>query len=120
MATQMSMELAYDLATDPDLQRALENVVVLLVPGMNPDGLDITRDWWMRTRQTEHEGSAMPWLYHHYVGHDNNRDFFMITQPETQAASRVLYHEWFPQVVFDVHQMGNRGGASSSRRSRTR
>jgi hypothetical protein len=109
MATQMSMELAHDLATDPALQRALENVVVLLVPGMNPDGLDITRDWWLRTRQTDHDGSAMPWLYHHYVGHDNNRDFFMITQPETQAATRVLYQEWFPQVVFDVHQMGNRG-----------
>ncbi len=109
MATQMAMELAHDLATDPALQRSLENVVVLLVPGMNPDGLDITRDWWLRTRQTEHEGTSMPWLYHHYVGHDNNRDFFMVTQPETQAATRVLYEEWFPQVVFDVHQMGNRG-----------
>jgi hypothetical protein len=109
MATQMAMELAHDLATDAALQRSLENVVVLLVPGMNPDGLDITRDWWLRTRQTEHEGAAMPWLYHHYVGHDNNRDFFMVTQPETQAATRVLYEQWFPQVVFDVHQMGNRG-----------
>jgi hypothetical protein len=109
MATQMSMELAHDLATDPALQRALESVVVLLVPGMNPDGLDITRDWWLRTRGTPHAGTAMPWLYHHYVGHDNNRDFFMVTQPETQAVTRVLYQEWFPQVVFDVHQMGNRG-----------
>ncbi|CAN5796000.1 M14 family metallopeptidase [soil metagenome] len=109
MATQMSMELAYDLATESSLQSALRNVVVLLVPGMNPDGLDITRDWWMRTRNTPQEGAAMPWLYHHYVGHDNNRDFFMITQPETRAATRVLYEEWFPQVVFDVHQMGNRG-----------
>jgi hypothetical protein len=109
MATQMSMELAYDLATDSTLQRSLRNIVVLLVPGMNPDGLDITRDWWLRTRQTPHEGAAMPWLYHHYVGHDNNRDFFMVTQPETRAATRVLYHEWFPQVVFDVHQMGNQG-----------
>src|SRR5690606_31692638 len=88
MATQMSMELAHDLASDPALQQRLENVVVLLVPGMNPDGLDITRDWWMRTRNTEHSGTSMPWLYHHFVGHDNNRDFFMVTQPETQAATR--------------------------------
>ncbi|MEX2584096.1 MAG: M14 family metallopeptidase [Gemmatimonadota bacterium] len=110
MATQMSMQLAYDLASDPGLTRALENVVVLLVPGMNPDGLDITRDWWLRTRQTEHEGASMPWLYHHYVGHDNNRDFFMVTQSETEAVTRVLYEEWFPQVVYDVHQMGS-GGA---------
>ncbi|HEX2187354.1 MAG TPA: M14 family metallopeptidase [Longimicrobiaceae bacterium] len=109
MVTQMSMELAHDLATDAELGRALQDVVVLLVPGMNPDGLDITRDWWLRTRNTPASGAAMPWLYHHYVGHDNNRDFFMVTQPETEAVTRVLYERWFPQVVYDVHQMGNRG-----------
>jgi hypothetical protein len=109
MGTQMAMEFAYDLVTDAVLGRALDDVVVLLVPGMNPDGLDITRDWWLRTRQTAQEGAPMPWLYHHYTGHDNNRDFFMITQPETRAVTRVLYERWFPQVVWDVHQMGNRG-----------
>ncbi len=109
MATQMSMELAYDLATDPELQESLENVVMVIVPGMNPDGLDITRNWWLRTRNTEYEDARMPWLYHYYTGHDNNRDFYMATQPETQAVTRVLYHEWFPQVVYDVHQMGNDG-----------
>ncbi|MBA4156199.1 MAG: peptidase M14 [Gemmatimonadetes bacterium] len=109
MATQMSMDLAHQLATDPEYARALENVVVLLVPGMNPDGLDITRDWFMRTRGTPHAEASMPWLYHHYTGHDNNRDFFMITQPETRAVTQVLYERWFPQVVWDVHQMGNRG-----------
>ncbi|HET7274802.1 MAG TPA: M14 metallopeptidase family protein [Longimicrobiaceae bacterium] len=109
MATQMSMELAYDLATDPAMAPALEDVVLVLVPGMNPDGLDITRSWWLETRNTEFEGARMPWLYHFYTGHDNNRDFFMATQPETQAVTRVLYKEWFPQVVYDVHQMGNDG-----------
>jgi hypothetical protein len=109
MATQMAMELAHELVTDAALTRALEDLVVLLVPGMNPDGLDITRDWWLRTRGTAHDGAPMPWLYHHYTGHDNNRDFFMVTQPETQAVTRVLYEQWFPQVVWDVHQMGNRG-----------
>ena len=109
MATQMAMELAHTLVTDTVLVRALDDVVVLLVPSMNPDGLDITRDWWLRTRGTEHAGASMPWLYHHYAGHDNNRDFFMVTQPETRAVTRVLYGEWFPEVVYDVHQMGNRG-----------
>lgn len=108
MATQMSMELAHTLVTDPSLRKALEDVVVILVPAMNPDGLDITREWWLRTRGTEYAGSPMPWLYHHYTGHDNNRDFFMVTQPETRAVTRLLYEEWFPQVVYDVHQMGNR------------
>jgi hypothetical protein len=107
MATQTAMEFAWELATDPAHARALEDVVVLLVPGMNPDGLDITRDWFLRTRQTEHATAPMPWLYHHYTGHDNNRDFFMITQPETRAVTDVLYRQWFPQVVWDVHQMGN-------------
>jgi len=109
MATQMSMELAHDLVTDPALVRALDDVVVLLVPGLNPDGLDITREWWLRTRGTPHAGTTMPWLYHHYAGHDSNRDFFMVTQPETRAVTRILYEEWFPQVVYDVHQMGNTG-----------
>lgn len=109
MATQMSMELAWELATAPEHARALEDVVVLLVPGMNPDGLDITRDWFYRIRGTPHANAPMPWLYHHYTGHDNNRDFFMITQPETRAVTDVLYRQWFPQVVWDVHQMGNRG-----------
>jgi hypothetical protein len=79
------------------------------VPGMNPDGLDIVRGWFLRTRGTPHAGAPLPWLYHHYTGHDNNRDFFMITQPETRAVSRVLYERWFPSVVWDVHQFGNRG-----------
>ena len=96
MATQMSMELAHQLATDATLAPALENVVVLLVPGMNPDGLDITRDWWLRTRGTPNDGAPMPWLYHYYTGHDNNRDFFMVTQPETQAVTRVLYERVVP------------------------
>ncbi|MDQ3555815.1 MAG: M14 family metallopeptidase, partial [Gemmatimonadota bacterium] len=109
MATQMSMELAHGLATDPEMAALLDSVVVLLVPGMNPDGLDLVRGWYLQTRDTPFARSPMPWMYHHYTGHDNNRDFFMITQPETRAVSDVLYRDWFPHVVFDVHQMGNRG-----------
>ena len=62
-----------------------------------------------RTSARSYEGGRMPWLYHHYVGHDNNRDWFMLTQKETQAVTRAVYHEWFPQVWLDEHQMGSTG-----------
>ena len=51
----------------------------------------------------------MPWLYQKYTGHDNNRDWFMLTQIETQIVTPILYEEWFPEVIYDVHEMSNRG-----------
>ncbi len=60
-----------------------------------------------RTRQADHDG--LPVLYQKYVGHDNNRDFYMVTQPETEAISRVMYREWFPQIVYNHHQTGPAG-----------
>jgi hypothetical protein len=109
MGTQMAVELAHELATADQHASALDDVIVLLVPSMNPDGLEITRDWFLRTRETEHAAAPMPWLYHHYTGHDNNRDFYMVTQPETEAVTRLLYQRWFPLLVWDVHEMGNLG-----------
>jgi hypothetical protein len=108
-ASQMAMELAWRLASDSALGRALRDVVVLLVPSANPDGVDIVGDWYRETRGTAYDGTAPPWLYHPYVGHDNNRDFFMLTQVETRHLTRTLYREWFPAVVYDVHQMGSTG-----------
>ena len=108
-ASQMSLELAYRLATDSALGAALRDVVVLLVPSANPDGIDIVGDWYRRTKGTPFDGSSPPWLYHPYVGHDNNRDWFMLTQPETRHLTRVLYELWFPEVVYDIHQMGGNG-----------
>jgi hypothetical protein len=108
-ASQMSMELAHRLVTDSALGEALRNVVVLLVPSANPDGVDIVGDWYRESRFTPWDGTAPPWLYHPYVGHDNNRDWFMLTQVETRLLSRVLYREWFPEVVWDVHQMRTDG-----------
>jgi hypothetical protein len=72
-SSQGVMELAYTLATDPQLAATLEDVVVLLIPSMNPDGQQMVSDWYERTLGTAYEGSGMPWLYHYYVGHDNNR-----------------------------------------------
>ena len=110
-SSQMSMEFAYEFATtdSPRIQEILENVIILLIPSANPDGLDIVVDWYNRTVSTPYEGSEIPWLYHKYTGHDNNRDWFMLTQIETQLLTRVLYEEWFPEVVYDVHEMSYRG-----------
>jgi hypothetical protein len=110
-SSQMSMELAYQLATaDTSQVRAiLENIIILLIPSANPDGLNMVIDWYNRTVDTPYEGAPMPWLYHKYTGHDNNRDWFMLTQVETQILTKILYEEWFPEVIYDVHQMGNSG-----------
>ena len=110
-SSQMSMELAYQLATEntPKIKEILDNTILLLIPSANPDGLNMVVDWYERTVNTPYEGAQMPWLYHKYTGHDNNRDWFMLTQIETQLVTQILYEEWFPQVVYDVHQMGNRG-----------
>jgi len=108
-ASQMAMELAWRLVTDAAEAPLLAHVVVLLVPSANPDGIDIVADWYRRTRGTPYDGSSPPWLFHPYVGHDNNRDWYMLTQPETRYLTRVLYHDWFPEVVYDVHQMGGNG-----------
>lgn len=110
-ASQMSMELAYRLASDssPDIKKILSQVILLLIPSANPDGIDLVTDWYYRTLGTPYEGSSMPWLYHYYTGHDNNRDWFMLTQKETQLMAKVLYQEWFPLLVYDVHQMGSTG-----------
>jgi hypothetical protein len=108
-SSQGVMELAYSLATERDMQTALQNVVAILLPSVNPDGQQMVTEWYARTLGTPYEGTGMPWLYHPYVGHDNNRDFFMLTQVESRMVNDLLYQEWFPEIVYDIHQMGNRG-----------
>jgi len=110
-SSQMAMEWAYALATanDDETKRRLDNVVLLLVPSLNPDGQIMVTDWYRKYVGTKYEGGRLPGLYHHYAGHDNNRDWFMLTQVETQELSRAIYHEWYPQVFVDEHQMGTDG-----------
>jgi hypothetical protein len=110
-ASQMAMEWVHALATaqDDETKRRLDRVVLLLVPSLNPDGSVLEVDWYRKQLGTRYEGSRMPWLYHHYVGHDNNRDWFMLTQAETRAMSHAVYHRWFPQIWLDEHQMGSTG-----------
>lgn len=111
VASQMSMQLAYELATaqDPETREILENTILLLIPSPNPDGIDIVADWYRKTLGTPYEGKEPPELYHHYAGHDDNRDWFMLNLKETQLVTRLLWHEWFPQIVYDVHQQGANG-----------
>jgi hypothetical protein len=111
VASQMSMQLAYELASaeDPETREILQNTILLLIPSPNPDGIDIVADWYRKTLNTPYEGKEPPELYHHYAGHDDNRDWFMLNLKETQLITRLLWHEWFPQIVYDVHQQGSNG-----------
>lgn len=108
VASQMSMNLAYELATatDAGTKEILDNTILLLIPSSNPDGIQIVADWYRKTLGTKYEGTSPPELYHHYAGHDDNRDWFMMNLKETQAITRLFWHEWFPQIVYDVHQQG--------------
>ena len=111
-ASQMSMEMAYNLVSGdtPRIREILEKTIILLVPSANPDGQHLVADWYDSTIGTPWEGRAsMPRLYQWYAGHDNNRDWFMLNLKETRYTTKVLYEEWFPTIVWDVHQMGNQG-----------
>ncbi|HSK09704.1 MAG TPA: M14 metallopeptidase family protein, partial [Vicinamibacterales bacterium] len=110
-ATQMALELVHRLATEdsPLVRKILDRVILVLVPSLNPDGQIMVADWFDKNLGTEFEHSPMPWLYHPYVGHDNNRDMYAFTQVESQLTARLLWHDWFPAVWLDEHQMGNAG-----------
>ena len=103
---QMTPLLAYRVATEESEEMAhiRENTILLLMPVMNPDGLDIVANWYNQTVGTPYEATRPPWLYHYFVGHDNNRDWFMNNMPESKAVTNLLYNEWYPQIVYNHHQ----------------
>lgn len=103
---QHSLELAYRIVTgeSEEMRRIRDNVILLDVPVANPDGLDMVADWYRRNIGTRYETAPLPWLYQKYAGHDNNRDWFMLNLPETRHMTRLLFQEWFPQIVYDQHQ----------------
>ena len=110
-AAQMSMSLAEHLAADygQDVARILDEVILLLVPSANPDGLILVKEWYDGTLGTPHEGVNPPFLYHKYAGHDNNRDWFMFTQAETRLMVEHCLNAWHPNVVLDLHQTRSTG-----------
>ena len=105
------MLIAHRLASsdDPEVREILENTIVLLVPSLNPDGVDIVKNWYDRTLGTPFEGTSPPELYHKYVGHDDNRDWYAFTQVETQLTVDKVHNAWHPQIVHDIHQQGAYG-----------
>lgn len=106
-----SMLMAHKLATsnEPDVLKILENTIILMVPSLNPDGVDIVKNWYDKTLGTPYEGTSPPELYHKYLGHDNNRDWYIFSQVETQLTVDKLHNVWHPQIVNDVHQQGANG-----------
>jgi hypothetical protein len=108
-STQTAIEFAYRLLTEdtPRFRAILQNTIFLLAPSLNPDGVDIVTRWYRRTLGTPFEGTSPPELYQKYTGHDNNRDWYMFTQKETQLTIAKLHNVWHPQIVYDVHQMGS-------------
>src|SRR5215831_9183404 len=107
-STHTSVEYAYRLLTEdsPRNRAIFKDVILILVPSLNPDGVDIVTKWYRRTLGTPYEGSNPPELYHKYVGHDNNRDWYIFSQPETRLTISKLHNVWHPELVYDVHQMG--------------
>ena len=110
-ATQAANELLYSLATAGDAVTLdiLQNVVIILIPSLNPDGHRLVVDWYNKQKGTPYEGGPMPWLFHKYAGHDLNRDAFMMNMAESRNLSRFFYTNWHPQVFLTMHQMETNG-----------
>jgi hypothetical protein len=104
------METSYQLVSknDPETLRLLNDDIMLLVHA-NPDGMQLVSSWYMRESDPTRRNTQIPRLYQKYIGHDNNRDFYMSAQPESQNINHVLYWEWFPQIVYNHHQTGPAG-----------
>lgn len=110
-ASQMVIEAVYKLATDdsPETKKILDNVILVLIPSLNPDGQIMVTDWYNKYVGTPQEGGPMPYIYHPYTGHDNNRDMFLFSQKESQMTANALWHDWFPAIWLDEHQQGSNG-----------
>jgi len=110
-SAQMMMLLAhkYAVSKKEEVNEILDNVVIMLMPSINPDGNIMISEWYKKNLGTEFEGGPLPYLYHHYAGHDTNRDFYMLNLKETKVVNSVLHKKYFPQVFLDMHQMGING-----------
>jgi hypothetical protein len=108
---QMAARMLHRLATSDDekVREILDNVILIDIPSLNPDGLGMIVDWYRTWVGTEYEGASLPTLYHYYVGHDNNRDWYAFTQVETELTITKAHNAWHPQIVHDIHQMGSTG-----------
>lgn len=111
VGSQQLIEMVYQMVsrTDAETLRFLDDVIQLYVPA-NPDGQELVADWYMREPDPLKRSLAnLPRLYQKYIGHDNNRDFFLSAMPETTNMNRQMFLEWFPQIVYNHHQSGPAG-----------
>jgi hypothetical protein len=110
-ASQTAAELTYEMVTreDEEIRRILDNTIAIMIPCFNPDGEIMVTDWYNKTVGTEFEGAGLPYLYHHYIGHDNNRDAFMQNTIESYYGAKIMFKDWVPQAYIDHHQMGAYG-----------
>ncbi|MDB4893190.1 MAG: peptidase carboxypeptidase, partial [Gemmatimonadetes bacterium] len=104
------IETVYQLVSksDAETMRFLDDCIILAAHA-NPDGMQLVSDWYMKDADTLKRGMNIPRLYQKYIGHDNNRDFYMNNQPESRNINHQLYWEWFPQIVYNHHQTGPAG-----------
>jgi hypothetical protein len=109
--SQAAPLIAWDFATteDPKKLEWLSNVVYMMVPNHNPDGMDLVVENYLKYKGSKYEGASLPSVYNKYVGHDNNRDFVILSQDDTRAIARIYTQTWFPQVMVEKHQMGSNG-----------
>ena len=107
-STHSAVEFAYKMLTDqsPKFKNIRQDTILILVPSLNPDGVDIVTRWYRKTLNTPYEGTSPPELWHHYTGHDNNRDWYIFSQPETRNVIGGIQNVWHPEIVYDVHQQG--------------
>jgi hypothetical protein len=111
LGSQQLIDLIYQLNTrvDAETVRILDDVIVLCTL-VNPDGMELVADWYMRNPdERQRSTGGIPRLYQKYIGHDNNRDFYMMNQPESENANRIMYREWFPAIMYNHHQTGPAG-----------
>jgi Zinc carboxypeptidase len=110
-SSQSASEFAYRLASSdtPEIQSILHNVILVLVPSLNPDGQQLVVDWYKKYLGTPYEGTRPVVIWHHYTGHDDNRDWYSFTQKETRLTVDKVLNAYHPQLLYDLHQMGAEG-----------
>lgn len=96
-------------AEDAEAKRILDDVIILFAP-LNPDGWELVSTWYMRNEDPlKREYASIPRLYQKYVGHDNNRDYYLSAMAETTNVNRQFFREWFPQIIYNHHQTAPAG-----------